>query len=372
MLSGSYHNTLDCNVSGNSPWVGSLYLAALKACSKMADVVGEPKSGEYYESLFKKGKGIQNKELWDEELGCYVEKTQNIPNTLNMNQGISIDMFLGQWWANQLGLGEIYPTDRICRGLFAIYKQNKFTDTTGHYEAHFRDFLGKGDTGWVMCAYPKGVPEKRVHYYDEIMSGFEYSFATTLIQYGFQKEGLSVIHEIYKRYDGRLRAENEVHMANNSTVYGTGSPVGEDECGDFYGRAMSSWSSLLALQGFQYDGPSHSISFKPRWQPHDHQSFFSTSQAWGLFTQKQEKESQTICLEVHYGELSLSKFHFEVPENNIVNNVFISGKGHSGVKLLFKQDGNCLSIELESILVLRKESLKNKSELLTIAIKYLP
>ena len=199
MVSGSYHNTLDCNVSGTSPWIGSLYLAALKACSIMASLVKDTKNKDKYESIFEKGKLVQNTELWNEELGVYIEKSQALPNTLNMNKGISIDMFLGQWWSNQLGLGELYPTERICRGLLSIYKNNKFTDTDGHYEAHFRDFLGKGDTGWMMCTYPKGMPKKPVLYYDEIMSGFEYSFATTMIQYGLQKEGLHIIQEIFKR-----------------------------------------------------------------------------------------------------------------------------------------------------------------------------
>jgi uncharacterized protein (DUF608 family) len=37
------------------------------------------------------------------------------------------------------------------------------------------------------------------------MSGFEYSMAATLIQYGLVDEGISVKQAIANRYDGRFR-----------------------------------------------------------------------------------------------------------------------------------------------------------------------
>lgn len=369
MLVGSYHNTLDCNISGTSSWIGSLYLAALKACVKMANLMGDQKAEKLFGSIFERGRLTQDIELWSEELGYYRDKTEGIPKTLHMGDGVCIDMVLGQWWANQLGLGEIYPAEHVRRGLLAIYKHNRFTDVSGSYKCHFRDFLGQGDTGWQMCAYPNGVHKNPVLYYNEVMSGFEYSFAATMIQYGLIDEGLTVIHEIYKRYDGRLRSEGEVHMANNSTVYGCGSPVGEDECGDFYGRPMSSWSALLALQGFQYNGPEQTMTFNPIWKPEGHQSFFSGAQGWGLYTQIRRKDTQTCQLEIRYGELALKQLTLHVPEGSVATDVTIEDNDTTLAAVAFKQAGNAILIGLNGAADLESEIRIHARRRLTVVIK---
>jgi uncharacterized protein (DUF608 family) len=162
---------------------------------------------------------------------------------------------LGQWWANQLNPGQIYPEERTKAGLGKIYSTNRYTDTGEGYVPMFRDFLGTGDTGWQMFMHTGEVPENTIFYYSEVMSGFEYAAAATMLQNGMIEEGLGMVKAISERYDGRLHSEEEVHMANNSCVFGTGSPFGEDECGDFFIRPLSSWSVLLALQGFIFYGP---------------------------------------------------------------------------------------------------------------------
>lgn len=346
MMSGTHHNTLDCNISGTSPWIGSMYMAALKACEKMAEIVGDTKSASAYNKLWTTGVQNQNAQLWDSNLGYYKEKTENLPNTRIMANAISIDMLLGQWWANQLGLGQIYPENRSREALLKIYNTNKFTDSGSGYVAAFRDFLGAGDTGWQMFKHTDAIPDNTILYYNEVMSGFEYSMAATLIQFGLVREGVSVIEAIASRYDGRFRSTGEVHMANNSTVFGCGSPFGEDECGDFYGRPMSSWSALLALQGFMYDGPKKIITFKPVWQPENHKSFFSASEGWGLFTQTQSKSTQKAIISVKYGNVTVSQIQLKVPDMKKVNKVSVNEK-KTGKKIIkFKVFDNILTINL--------------------------
>jgi uncharacterized protein (DUF608 family) len=344
MMTGSHHNTLDCNVSGTSPWIGSLYMAALKACEKMANIMGDKTSASTYNKIGTVGVVNQNAQLWDTNLGYYKEKTENLPNTKVMADAVSIDMLLGQWWANQLGLGPIYPQDRAREALLKIYTTNKFTDTGSGYKAAFRDFLGTGDTGWQMFKHPAEVPKNTILYYNEVMSGFEYAAAATMLQYGMVEEGLDIVKAISERYDGRLRAKGEVHMANNSTVFGTGSPFGEDECGDYYGRALSSWSVLLALQGFIYDGPQQTIGFNPAWQPENHSSFFSTSDAWGLFTQTRSKRSQTSVIAVKYGDLTVGQIQLSVPEKKQVRQVSVNEKKTGKKQATFSQSGNVITI----------------------------
>ena len=348
MMSGSYHNTLDCNVSGTSPWIGSLYMAALKASEKMAAIMGETITAATYHKIWIIGIKNQNKQLWNKNLGYYIEKTENLENTLIMGNAVSIDMFLGQWWANQLNLGQIYPVVRTKSGLEKIYSINKFTDTGDGYTPSFRDFLGKGDTGWQMFVHRGKIPANSIKYYNEVMSGFEYAAAATMLQYGMMDEGLSMVKAISERYDGRLRAEGEVHMANNSTVFGSGSPFGEDECGDFYARAMSSWSVLLALQGFIYDGPQQTIGFKPEWQPENHASFFSTSAAWGLFSQTQTKTAQTSNISIRFGTTRIKNILLAIPNQKTGRNIIVKLDGAEQAIGNSKQDENSITINLKS------------------------
>jgi len=353
MLTGDHHNTLDCNASGTSPWIGTLYMAALKACEQMAIIVGDQKAAESYQAIWSVGVKNQNEQLWNEKLGHYVEKSEFLEikgkRMKVMTDATNIDMLLGQWWANQLNLGQLYPVDRTKQSLAKIHKNNKFTDVEGSgYKAAFRDFLGTGDTGWFMNTYPGEIPKNTILYHNEVMSGFEYAAASTMLQYGMLEEGMDMIERISERYDGRFRGKGEVHMANNSCVFGTGSPFGEDECGDFYTRAMSSWSALLALQGFIYDGPKQTIGFKPTWQPEDHASFFTTSKAWGLFTQTQSQTAQTAEIAIKFGTSQLENILLAAPENKTASNISVKLNGVEQAIESSKQDGNTISIHLKS------------------------
>lgn len=132
-----------------------------------------------------------------------------------------------------------------------------------------------------MATWPKEkLPATPMKYHDEVVSGFEYAAAALMIGSGNLKEGLAVAKAVRDRYDGRARRDVDA-----SAGYETGSPFGDDECGKYYGRAMSSWSLLLALQGFRFDGPRGRIGFNPVWHPEDHRSFFTTNSGYGIFSQ---------------------------------------------------------------------------------------
>jgi uncharacterized protein (DUF608 family) len=346
MLSGTYHNTLDCNSSGTSPWIGSLYVAALKASAQMALLMGDKELSAEYANLANTASKNQNQELWSEELGYYIAKPEHLPDTRLMDKACGLDMLLGQWWANQLNLGRIYPLERSLAGLTAIHRINRFTEDGS--QRPYRDFLGEGDTGWQMFVHPGEVPKNSILYYCEVMSGFEYSAAATMIQHGMVEQGLEMVEEISKRYDGRLRAEGEVTLAPNATVFGTGSPFGEDECGDYYVRPLSSWSVLLALQGFIYDGPLQTIGFKPLWQPENHSSFFSASEGWGLFTQIQNDSRQKSELEVKYGTVQIKAILLATPERKKGINLLVTLDGIKQPIAAVEQNENTISIHLNS------------------------
>ncbi|MFM7181419.1 MAG: GH116 family glycosyl-hydrolase [Verrucomicrobiales bacterium] len=356
MLSGSYHNTLDCNSSGTSPWIGSLYIAALKASGNMADLMGETEAANGYRELAATAIRNQNEQLWNNQLGYYVERPENLPGTRIMGDAVGIDMLLGQWWANQLGLGQLYPADRTRAGLAKIFTTNRITDPGKGYPPRYRDFLGTGDTGWQMFVHPGRVPDNTIHYFCEVMSGFEYAAAATMIQYGLTAEGMEMVKEISKRYDGRHRGRGEVTLASNATVDGSGSPFGEDECGKYYARAMSSWSVLLALQGFSFDGPQQRIGFQPVWQPEDHASFFSAANGWGLFTQNRSDGKQESAIHLKFGTLDLKSITLGIPEGMRSANARITLDGKELPHKPLTHKGSTIEINLEQPITIKAGS----------------
>ena len=80
-------------------------------------------------------------------------------------------------------------------------------------------------------------------------------------------------------------------------------PWDEFECGHHYARALSSWSLLLALSGYQYSGPAQRLRFAPPAAAGEFRSFFTAGTAWGTvrITGRQAE------LRVEAGELTLRR-----------------------------------------------------------------
>ena len=104
---------------------GTLYMAALKACEQMAIIVEDQEAANNYRAIWTVGVKNQNEQLWNEKLGHYAEKSEFLEikgkRMKVMTNATNIDMLLGQWWANQLNLGQLYPVDRTKQSLAKIY-----------------------------------------------------------------------------------------------------------------------------------------------------------------------------------------------------------------------------------------------------------
>lgn len=308
VLSGAQWNTLDGALGGSSSWLGSLYLAALAAGERMATLQGEPETAKRYASIRLSGQNKQDDTLFNGEY--YIQIPETTPNE-DYGDGCHIDQVLGQWWANQLDLGWLYPRERVRSALHSLVKHNFRGNFRGLKQSP-RKFADDDDPGLQMITWPKGPrPQKVIRYADEVMTGFEYSAAAAMIQSGMIREGLAVARAVSIRYDGRLRTNLS---PGNYTSWGySGNPFGDDECGKFYARAMSVWSLLLACQGLIYDGPAGTIGFVPVWQPEDHRSFFTAAEGFGLFHQQREDDRQTERIEIRSGKLRIGTLVFEVP-----------------------------------------------------------
>jgi uncharacterized protein (DUF608 family) len=307
VLAGPQWNTLDANASGNSSWLGSLYLAALAASEKMALLQNDPKAAARYRAIRLSGSAKQDAALFNGEY--YIQVPEAKPER-DYATGSCIDQVLGQWWAHQLDLGWLYPPDHVRSALAALFQHN-FRPTFAGVPQAPRRFVADPDPGLQMICWPKDDrPANHTLYADEVMSGFEYSAAAAMVQAGLLREAFTVVHAAWLRYDGRARTG-----PGAAGLQAFASPFCDDECGRYYARPMSIWSVLLACQGFAYDGPAGVLGFRPAWKPEDHASFFTAAEGWGLFTQQRAARQQTARIELRYGQLRLKTLLFDLPKD---------------------------------------------------------
>jgi hypothetical protein len=178
-----------------------------------------------------------------------------------------------------------------------------------------REFVKADEAGLLMITWPHGGrPKPHTSYADEVMSGFEYAAAASMIEGGMLKEGLTIVKAVSDRYQGNLKVGYGGAWGNFGY---SGNPFGDDECGKFYSRAMSIWSVLMGLQGFSYDGPHQSIGFDPVWKPENHVSFFTTAEAWGNYTQVREEDWQKSEIKVEYGHIVLATIALGIEKEDV-------------------------------------------------------
>jgi hypothetical protein len=75
---------------------------------------------------------------------------------------------------------------------------------------------------------------------------------------------------------------------------------------------MSSWSLLLALSGWEYDGPRQALRVTPRHTPEKFKGFFAGPEGWGSLRQSREGPTQRNELSVREGRLAVARIALAV------------------------------------------------------------
>lgn len=296
------NNTYDQRLFGVTTFISGYYLAALRAGEEWARRIGDKASAERFHDIFEKGQRNLVELCWNGEyfqqnlLGHEKGKDLVKDHEGQVISGCMSDQLIGQWWAHQLGLGYILPKDKVAIALKSLFKYNFKSDLTGWKWS--RIVAGVKDKGLINCTWPKGGrPETVLRYSDAIWNGIEYQVAAHLIYEGFAEEGFAIVKAARDRYDGIPYAPiggSEASVRN---------PWCEVECGGHYVRSMSSWSLLLALSGWEYDGPVHSIRLTPRHTPENFSGFFTAPEGWGVVRQQAVGQGQKSEIQVKSGKL---------------------------------------------------------------------
>lgn len=298
LIEDRQHNTYDCDFYGANTMVGSLYLGALRAGEEMARLMAEPELARRYRAIFESGSRKSVERLWDGEY--FIQDPElSWQRGRRYDLGCLSDQLLGQSLAIQLGLGRLYPEDKVRSALASIYKYNWTPDVMVQNKVHtpHRWFAVEGEAGLFICTWPKSPrpgPRAEVSYRNEVWTGIEYQVAANMIYEGMVQEGLAIIRGVHDRHDGRKQ-----------------NPFNEVECGEHYSRAMAAWGCLLAACGFQYDGPRGVLGFSPRMQREDFRAFFSGARGWGSLTQKEADGRRTCRVELAWGDLQLTELELD-------------------------------------------------------------
>ncbi|MBQ6020037.1 MAG: hypothetical protein IJL26_07655 [Clostridia bacterium] len=322
VLEGRQHHTLDMELFGPSSWLEGFYLAALKCGAEMARRMGEEKSAEKYESLFRQGKArcdenlfngkwyCQKIDLADEDLlSPFPDAKETYWNAesgeikYQIGEGCEIDQCLAQWHANLCGIGEIYDKKQLRTALRSIYENNFLPDMRSHYNT-FRLFAVNDESGTVICSFPDGVtsPAIPIPYAQETMHGFEYALAGLMISEGMIDEGMRIVTSVRDRYRGFNR-----------------NPFNEIECGNNYARSMASFALLPIFSGFSFDLPDGALGFDPV-LPGDFRAPWFAGGTWGGF----ERTEHKTVLTVNSGTLRLSSL--KLPYLQGVRRVLCDGR----------------------------------------------
>ena len=338
IIEATQHNTYDINFEGPNTFVGSLYLAALRAGEEMAKIMGEEELAKQYRAIFEKGRAFTVEKLWNGEYFTQIIP-QGKPDRFQYGNGCLADQLFGQGWAWQLGLGYIYPKGNVTKALDSVFKYN-FTMDIGPYNKVFppqRWFARDGEAGLFICTWPKGGrPAEPVLYRDEVWTGIEYQVAGHMLYEGMLREGMAIVRAAHDRYDG---------VKHN--------PWNEVECGDHYARAMASWGCLLGIEGFVYDGPGGKIGFAPKLGAEGFKAFFTAAEGWGSLVQKREGKVQVNRIEVKRGKVRCGMLLLESPGEAKVTEATVAVGGEAaGVE--YKQEGAVVTLKLRGTVVVNE------------------
>ncbi len=290
VIDGEQPNTYDVHVYGPNTFIGSLWLAALRAGEEMAKRVGDDALAEACRARFEKGFENYDRICWNGEYYIQVfDRAEETPH--QWGRGCHSDQLLGQWWAHVLGLGRVLPAEHVRGALEAIRRHNFRRDLSDH-EHRQRVFACGNEAGLLNCTWPEGGrPKQPIPYCDEVWTGIEYAVAALMIYEGMREEALEIVEAVRSRHDGRRR-----------------NPWNEIECGDHYARAMSSWSLLDAAAGYHFDGPAGVLEVGPRFGSGAFQGFLVLAEGWGIFRRETGRDRAETTVELRSGRLRLREF----------------------------------------------------------------
>lgn len=315
VIAEPHHNTYDIEFWGEEGMCGSIYLGALAAAIEMSAALGE--SVPLYEALLSAGRTFLEEELFNGEyfeqkirwIGLRAKDPTQAssvagnpaftPEALALLQkegplyqygkGCLSDGIIGAWMGFVAGLAPFLDQEKVKKHVESVFRYNFKADLSEHANPQRSGYAVGREGGLLLCTWPRGerlsLPQP---YSEEVWTGIEYQVAAHLISLGRVDEGLQIVRAVRARYDGRIR-----------------NPFSEYECGQWYARAMASYSLLQALTGARYDAVEKTLYLAPKITG-GFRSFLCTATGFGVVGVKNGEP----FLELKSGRIDVKKIVF--------------------------------------------------------------
>jgi uncharacterized protein (DUF608 family) len=229
---------------GASPYVGSLYLAALRCLQKIAGLLGDDERIPVFQAAFDKAQQTMESVLWNEDEGQYDKWVDpwhaNWSDSHNPHGERSTARMTAQvagaWFVPLLDLDPILDAERIERALDGLYTHN------------LEPFPGCmcNETGNDERANRQSWP-----YYAETF------FAAPSIFAGKTAKGM----ELERRFASTMEQAGR-HW--DLPLMWQGEGMDQPGWGRWYMTTPASWFVLQAVAGVLYDALTHTLTVRPR------------------------------------------------------------------------------------------------------------
>lgn len=300
---------------GASSYASSLWVGALAAFRTLAHLLGHEEDWLPYGPVFDLAMREFDARLWDEELGYYrlynddrnpvfregISATARAALTMAdgaVNQGdvpaeamddhprINRDchdgQLAGQWYADMLALGKLFPPAHIRSAVQQIYRRNatprgmrKGVTPTGEESANPPSSRWWSEAGQGWPGYEVG------HY------------AALAIYQGEVSDALQTVHRVYEQVHllGGLTWNQPLRWNLDSRMtYGWG-------C-DRYMNSPAVWHVYLALTGLLLNRPISTLELRPQWLPGQTQADYPliTPGNWGRLQMADTPDQRTYTI----------------------------------------------------------------------------
>ena len=236
-------------VYGTNSYIGGLWIAAMRAYARLARRLNDKAEALRYEELLPRALESFDRKLWYEEGGYYrfYCATGIDAAPIEYNNACDAAQLAGQWYADFLCLGQLFPAEKVKKALGAICRLNEQ-----------RNGLAQGVMlDGSVCTNPEsvGFPPEAERAWPAFDMGH---YASLMIAHGYPDRGLFAVQKNCKNVHARRgRVFNQPLMwdleSNNACGWGQERHMG----------SMAAWHVLYALQGFHLNVPDGVLWFRP-------------------------------------------------------------------------------------------------------------
>lgn len=306
---------------GLASYIQSQWLCAMSSLSILAKEMKDKTTQKKAQMIFESGSELMDQHLWN---GNYYRLYNDFDGTMGkdtIDNGCLTDQIIGQWAANQSGLGYLFNKEHIDKALQSILDMS------------YKPGFGLRNSSWPNTTYFSDIPSYMwVDQGNTYWSGVELAFASFLIYEGMTKEGLDLVKTVDQRY-------------RKAGLY-----FDHQEFGGHYYRPMSAWSVLNAMLGFSIN--QGTLSFAPKYQQKEYHQFFATPTGYANYSSQPGK----VEIQCNNGELKIHRL--------VISDEHLNGKtpeiylGSKKLKIATHSNNNQLTIDFgNSFKILAEESI---------------